>query len=91
MRMLTLSVTLAAIAISLAACQTAAERRAGDEKQCLSYGFRRGTDSFATCLQRIDLSRSAAARYNSDMLMLDMSYNIGGPYYGRPYYYRRYR
>lgn len=88
MRILKLSLTMAAIAISLAACQTAAERRAGDEKQCLSYGFRRGTDSFATCLQRIDLSRNAAARYNSDMLMLDMSY---GPYYGRPYYYRRYR
>lgn len=92
MRILTLSFALAAAAIGLSACQTMtpAERRAADERQCLSYGFRRGSDAFATCLQRIDINRSVQARYNSDALMLDMSYNLNGPFYGRPYY-RRYR
>lgn len=93
MRIPTFSLIVAATAIGLSACQTLtpAEQRAADERQCLSYGFRRGSDAFATCLQRIDLNRSAQARYNSDALMLDMSYNLNGPYYGRPYYYRRYR
>ena len=55
---------LGALAIVLAGCQTMtpAERRAADEDKCLSYGFRRGTDRFAECLQRIDLDRRADAR-----------------------------
>ncbi len=90
MRKLTLFFALATTAIGLATCQTMTpeERRAADERQCMSYGFKRGTDGFAACLQRIDLDRRAQARYNSDMVMMDMSYGIGGPYYGGPYYYR---
>jgi hypothetical protein len=97
MRILPLAIALAATAIGLSACQTMSpeERRAADDRQCLSYGFRRGTDAFATCLQRMDLDRQARARYDSDMVMMDMSYSLGGPYYGGgPYYsrpYRRYR
>lgn len=48
----------------LAACRTLTpeELRASDEAQCADYGFRRGTDAFAGCLQRIDLSRRADRR-----------------------------
>ncbi|APG90313.1 hypothetical protein [Sinorhizobium americanum] len=66
--------TLAATGIVLAGCQTVTpqERRARDETTCASYGFRRGTDAFATCLQRIELDRRAEARafrYESDILL----------------------
>jgi len=49
----------------LAGCQTLtpAERRALDEQQCRSYGFRPNTDAFAECLQRIDLNRQAEYRF----------------------------
>ena len=51
---------------------TPQERRAADETTCLSYGFRRGTDALATCLQRIDLDRRAEARslrYDNDPML----------------------
>lgn len=41
---------------------TPEEVRAADEAQCSDYGFRRGTDAYAACLQRIDLSRQADRR-----------------------------
>jgi hypothetical protein len=91
MRILPLTLTIAAIAIGLSACQTMTpeERRAADERQCLSYGFKRGTEGFATCLQRTDLSRQARMQAESDYMMSDLSWRVGGPYYGGPYY--RYR
>ncbi len=57
-------VPLLALSASLAACRTltSEELRAADEAQCTDYGFRRGTDAFAACLQRIDLSRRADRR-----------------------------
>ncbi|MDX0749480.1 hypothetical protein GOD45_06040 [Sinorhizobium medicae] len=72
---------LAAAGLLLAACQTMSpqERRARDENTCASYGFRRGTDAFATCLQRIDLDRRAESRgfrYDNDVF-------LHGPYYWR--------
>lgn len=93
MRIATTTLFLGLVALGLSACQTMTpeERRAADERQCMSYGFKRGTEGFATCLQRIDIDRHAQARYNSDVVMMDMSYSVGGPYYGRPYYYRHYR
>lgn len=50
--------------LPLAACTTITpeERRALDEEQCRSYGFQPNTDSFAECLQRIDLDRRAERR-----------------------------
>lgn len=65
---------LAALGIMLAGCTTLTlqERRAADEKTCLSYGFRRGTDALATCLQRIDLDRRAESRslrYGNDPML----------------------
>jgi hypothetical protein len=51
---------------------TPEERRANDEKTCLSYGFRRNTDALSTCLQRLDLDRRAearATRYGNDTMM----------------------
>lgn len=70
---------LAAAGLVLAACQSMSpqERRARDENTCASYGFRRGTDAFATCLQRIDLDRRAEARafrYDNDVF-------LRGPYH----------
>ena len=51
----------------LAACQTMTpeQRRAADEGECQNYGFRRGSEAFAECLQRIDLDRRAEARASS--------------------------
>ncbi|PLU82912.1 hypothetical protein BMJ22_08940 [Sinorhizobium medicae] len=68
---------LAAAGLLLAACQTMSpqERRARDENTCASYGFRRGTDAFATCLQRVDLDRRAES-YDNDVF-------LHGPYYWR--------
>ncbi len=65
---------LAAAGLMLAACQTMTpeERRAADGNTCASYGFRRGTDAFATCLQRIELDRRAesrAFRYDNDVMI----------------------
>jgi hypothetical protein len=61
----------ALFAAALSGCQTVTpeERRSADETRCISYGFRRGTDGFAGCLQKIDLDRSAerrAFRYGYD-------------------------
>jgi hypothetical protein len=53
---------VAATALLLAGCQTAAEIRANDENKCSAYGFRPNTDAFAECLQRIDLDRRADFR-----------------------------
>jgi hypothetical protein len=58
-------IVLAATALVIAGCQTAAEMRAADENRCLSYGFRPNTDAFAECLQRIDLDRRAELRQAS--------------------------
>lgn len=67
---------LGIVGATLTACQTmtAQERRAADEKTCLSYGFRPKTDAMATCLQRIDLDRRAesrAFRYGNDPIVWD--------------------
>jgi len=59
---LTRFAALAATALLLAGCQTAAEMRANDENKCRAYGFRDNTDAFAECLQRIDLDRRAEFR-----------------------------
>jgi hypothetical protein len=66
--------SLVALGAILGGCTTMTpqERRAADEKTCLSYGFRRNTDAIATCLQRIDLDRRAesrALRYDNDPML----------------------
>ncbi|UWU29108.1 hypothetical protein N2600_03795 [Rhizobium sp. WSM1274] len=82
MRIPILITALAAIVAGLSACQTMTpeERRAADDQRCLGYGFRRGTDGFATCLQRIDLDRRAESRAQSAELMNDMAWDLNGPY-----------
>ena len=77
-----LLLTITTLAAGLAACQTMTpeERRAADEQRCLSYGFRRGTDGFATCLQRIDLDRRAESRAQSAEMMQSMAWDLNGPY-----------
>jgi hypothetical protein len=91
MRLPALSIALAVFAVGLSACQTMTpeERRAADERQCLSYGFKRATNGFATCLQRIDLDRRADAR--AFRIQADENFDdfIGGPGYYPRYYGRR--
>ncbi|MGO7211142.1 hypothetical protein ACC817_21285 [Rhizobium ruizarguesonis] len=82
MRIRLLITVMATIVAGLSACQTMTpeERRAADEQRCLSYGFRRGTDGFATCLQRIDLDRRAESRAQSAEMMQSMAWDLNGPY-----------
>ena len=58
---------------ALAGCTTMApeERRAADETTCIDYGFRRGSEAFAECLQRIELDRRAERR--ADFASLERS------------------
>lgn len=44
---------------------TPEEQRAADEAKCRSYGFIRKNDSFAECMQRLDLDRRAERRSDS--------------------------
>lgn len=57
----------AAILISsafLAGCTTITpeEQRAIDNRTCLSYGFKRKTDAYSTCLLQLELDRRAERR-----------------------------
>ena len=62
--------------LMIAGCTTITPeaRRAEDEARCADYGFRRGTDAFAACLQRIDLSRQADRRAR----LYDDPFYVGG-------------
>ena len=55
--------------------------RQRDEARCADYGFRRGTDAFAACLQRIDLSREADRRAR----LRDDPFYVGGVVPGAGY------
>ncbi|MBY5520211.1 hypothetical protein HFO41_13130 [Rhizobium leguminosarum] len=92
MRIRLLITVMATIVAGLSACQTMTpeERRAADEQRCLSYGFRRGTDGFATCLQRIDLDRRAESRAQSAEMMNRMAWDLNGPYTYRDRWRYRY-
>ncbi len=63
-------------ALVMAGCTTVTPetRRAADEARCADYGFRRGTDGFAACLQRIDLSREGNRRAR----LYDDPFYVGG-------------
>jgi hypothetical protein len=65
---------------------TPEERRAADNQTCASYGFKRGSEGFASCLLNLDLDRRAANRAAMD----DLRYN-NPPiiFYGNRYYHRR--
>ncbi len=62
---LRLAATIAAL-VTLAGCVSDAELRQQDEAQCASYGFKPGTDAFATCLQQENLGR----RYRLDQMQM---------------------
>jgi hypothetical protein len=53
-----------AVLVLAAGCKTMTpqERRAADEATCKSYGFRKGSDAFASCLLQLDLDRRATRR-----------------------------
>jgi hypothetical protein len=57
MRNAMLRAGLLAVACLLAGCQSAEQIRAADEHACAGFGFQRGTDGFAGCLQRESLHR----------------------------------
>jgi hypothetical protein len=67
---------VAATLIGLAGCESAAEVRAQDAAQCSSYGFKPGTDAFASCLQRENLAR----RYQLNQMQMWP----GPPYWWMP-------
>lgn len=62
--MISRAMAIAAGTILLAGCttMTPAERRAANEQICADYGFRKGSESFANCLLRLDLARRADIR-----------------------------
>jgi len=62
MRAATVLLLVSGLALTGCVTPTPQERRAADEAQCRSYGFRIGTNAFAECLQRIDLERQADRR-----------------------------
>jgi hypothetical protein len=45
------------LALALASCISPEELRREDEATCSGYGLHPGTDAFATCLQRENLTR----------------------------------
>jgi hypothetical protein len=52
-----------------------------DAQTCASYGFRRGTDGFASCLLNLELDRRAASRaqfeqmqFNTPLIIYDNRY-----------------
>jgi hypothetical protein len=47
----------ATMILGLAGCVTPEELRKEDEAACASFGFKAGTDAFASCLQRESLAR----------------------------------
>lgn len=62
------------LALVLAACTTAAEQKAADEKKCQGYGFQPNTDSFAKCMMVIDQNR--AKMRDQDMNAMQMQETI---------------
>jgi len=62
---LRLAAMIAAL-VTLAGCVSDAELRQQDEAQCASYGFKPGTDAFASCLQHEALAR----RYRLDQMQM---------------------
>lgn len=81
MRLVTLSVLLLTLLVAGCTTMTPEERRAIDGQTCASYGFRRGTDAFASCLLNLDLDRRAASRaqfeqmqFNTPLIIYDNRY-----------------
>lgn len=85
MRIVTI-LALSILPLTLAACETAADRRAADEAACSSYGFKRSTQAFANCLMNQDLARRADTRAfmygNDDFWGPGVVISTGPGYYG---------
>ena len=62
MKLLALGGLAAALVLSGCSTTTSEQRRALDEEQCAAYGFRVGSDAFASCLLQLDLDRREARR-----------------------------
>lgn len=57
-------IVIAALTVSIAACSTTtpAERRALNQNTCAGYGFKAGTDAYATCMMNLDLDQQQQDR-----------------------------
>jgi hypothetical protein len=60
------------------AFMSAAEVRAKDEANCRYYGFRKGTDAFASCLMQQDHERGETRRMDSLEASLPRPSSSGG-------------
>jgi len=56
-RSLGLALFVCVLALALASCVSSEELRQEEEATCTGYGFHRGTDAFASCLQKESLAR----------------------------------
>ncbi|MGH6861243.1 MAG: hypothetical protein ACRECY_13360 [Phyllobacterium sp.] len=91
MRILTGSALVLTVLIAGCTTMTPQERRAIDGETCSSYGFRRNSDGFASCLLNLELDRRAERRarldemrFNSPPLLL-----YGGGYRYHHHHHRR--
>ena len=53
--------------ILVSGCKTAAERYANDSAKCSSFGFKRGSTEFATCMMQQDTTRKQAKTMREEM------------------------
>jgi hypothetical protein len=80
-RLSTRAVLLLTLLAAGCTTMTPEERRAIDARTCASYGFKRGTDGFASCLLNLELDRRAASRaqfeqmqFNTPLIIYDNRY-----------------
>lgn len=61
-------VLLALVPLAVAGCVSAEDQRAMDQEKCASFGYRRGTDSFADCMMKQSVQRDADERRFEDRM-----------------------
>jgi hypothetical protein len=81
MRLTTRLALLLTLLVAACTTMTPEERRAMDAQTCASFGFRRGTDGFSSCLLNLELDRRAASRaqfeqmqFNTPLIIYDNRY-----------------
>jgi len=54
--------------LGIAGCVSAEDQRAADQEKCASYGYRPGTDGFASCMESQDWKRDDDQRRTMESL-----------------------